>query len=294
MYEIQQCPVCGGKTFSKFLACKDYTVSHGTFNLIRCNKCEIVITSPRPEDQDLGQYYLSPQYISHSKAAVTLFDKVYQLTRTFALRWKLNLIKENSLSQVKTLLDFGCGTGSFLAKCNENGLQVTGVEPSDNPRQIANENLPQHTVYQSINEVPGTFHVITLWHVLEHIPDLNNILAELKKRLDQNGTIFLAVPNHLSYDAKTYGQHWAGYDVPRHLWHFNKKNMEQLVNSHGLKLKKIIPMKLDAFYVSMLSEQYKGNGKISSYIKGFWTGLKSNIRARKDSQYSSLIYVVQK
>jgi 2-polyprenyl-3-methyl-5-hydroxy-6-metoxy-1,4-benzoquinol methylase len=294
MYEIQQCPVCGGKTFSKFLACEDYTVSHGTFNLIQCKQCDLVITSPRPHEDDLGRFYSSPQYISHSKVALTLFDKVYQISRTFALNWKLNLIKENSLTPVKTLLDFGCGTGSFLQKCSNAGLQVTGVEPSDRPRQIANENLPQHSVYQSINDISGTFQVITLWHVLEHIPDLNNIIDQLKHRLEQNGTIFLAVPNHLSYDAKTYRQHWAGYDVPRHLWHFNKKNMEQLMNTHGLKLQKIIPMKLDAFYVSMLSEQYKGNGKISSYIKGSWNGLKSNIRARKDNQYSSLIYVVQK
>ncbi len=131
-----------------------------------------------------------------------------------------------------------------------------------------------------------------MWHVLEHVHDLNETLAKLRSLLTNNGTVFIAVPNHESYDAQLYKNYWAGYDLPRHLWHFSKENIKTLLTRHNLKLQAIVPMRFDAYYVSLLSEGYKNPAK-SSLIKSasaFTRGLISNLKAGKDN-HSSLIYI---
>jgi 2-polyprenyl-3-methyl-5-hydroxy-6-metoxy-1,4-benzoquinol methylase len=294
MQSIKACPVCDGKVLKPFLSCIDHTVSHETFQLVKCMSCSFVITSPRPTDNALGKYYLSDDYISHSAKSASLFDKVYKFSRLFTLRWKMTLVKDNSVSpsQPNRLLDYGCGTGDFLNTAKKNGFSIFGIEPSSLARAHASE-LTGDTILESIEQTEGYFDTITLWHVLEHIPDLNEKIAALKNRLAINGTMFIAVPNHLSMDAAIYKQNWAAYDVPRHLWHFNRTVMKNLMKKHLLHVEKIIPMKLDAFYVSMLSEKQK-NGKNSflAMLKGFLIGMKSNY-GKNDNEYSSLIYVIK-
>jgi 2-polyprenyl-3-methyl-5-hydroxy-6-metoxy-1,4-benzoquinol methylase len=293
---VNQCPSCDGDLFSPYRTCLDHTVSHETFQLMRCETCKLVLTSPRPLSKDLGRYYVSDDYISHTPKSKKFFDKVYQLSRHFTLKWKLNLVRENALTSngIQTLLDYGCGTGEFLYKCKNEGIKIKGVEPSDIARTYASELIGQ-PVYGSIEESTETFDAITLWHVLEHVPDLNNIILLLKEKLNKNGTMFIAVPNHLSKDAQVYKSLWAAYDVPRHLWHFNKQSMEHLLNKLSLKLEKTIPMQLDSYYVSMLSEKHKaGKSTFAGLIKGFLNGAKSNYAARNTGEYSSLIYVVRK
>jgi 2-polyprenyl-3-methyl-5-hydroxy-6-metoxy-1,4-benzoquinol methylase len=173
---------------------------------------------------------------------------------------------------------------------------VSGVEPSLTARTKAQE-LTQQKIHSSLKELDAKdFHAITLWHVLEHVPDLENIVEKLTSKLKKDGTIFIAVPNHESYDAKYYGNIWAAYDVPRHLWHFSRKNITMLMERNGLRLKTITPMKLDSFYVSMLSESYRNNSasSISNFLKAMWIGMKSNQKAATSGNYSSLIYIFTK
>lgn len=294
---ITVCPACGSTHFTDYLACKDYTVSHETFTLQECSKCRLVITNPRPSNENLGKYYLSEDYISHTDAPASIIDRIYIFARTFALKWKINLITKELRDNHKTLLDYGCGTGNFLKACREQQWQITGVEPSPIARQAAQQNTAS-TIAPTLDELTGRkYSIITLWHVLEHVPDLNETLSKLKALLEQNGTLFIAVPNHASHDAKTYRNLWAGYDVPRHLWHFTPQNMNELVSKHELKLKRIVPMKLDAYYVSMLSEKYKNNHKLGpmQMIRAFLAGWRSNSSARAaNGNYSSLIYILTK
>ncbi|HMK06388.1 MAG TPA: hypothetical protein VK476_02595, partial [Flavobacterium sp.] len=106
-----------------------------------------------------------------------------------------------------------------------------------------------------------------------------------------DGTVLIAVPNFNSYDAKHYGKFWAAYDAPRHLWHFSKTAIKLLFEKQDMKLEKVLPMKFDAFYVSLLSEKYK-SGKMN-LIKAFMIGLKSNWKGKENSEYSSHIYVIK-
>lgn len=295
MTENLSCPICNAQSFKPFLNVKDYTVSQETFQLLQCDKCGFILTHPIPKD--LGRYYQSPQYISHSNRSSGITDVLYKFARTITLRWKTNLIDYYNTLSSKELLDYGCGTGAFLAHAKKTGWNINGVEPADQPRAAATH-ATQTAIANSIQQLPAVnFSVITLWHVLEHIEDLHPILDALKNKLHDNGTIFIAVPNHNAYDAQKYQEHWAAYDTPRHLWHFTQQSMRTLLNQHHLKLTAIVPMKLDALYVSILSEKYKSqsdNPGLMPLIRGLITGIKSNMSALRNQEYSSLIYIARK
>ena len=297
MLTVTQCPVCTGKKFSPHLNCTDYTVSHETFSILRCKSCGLLVTSPRPSDTDLSRYYLSEKYISHSNKSTSVIDKVYKRARQRAINWKTHLLYGNIATSgiaKPRLLDVGCGTGEFLNNAQMRGWHITGVEPSSIARTQASA-LTGAQIFEHIDDVHGEFDAITLWHVLEHIPDLNAALEKLKLRLSKTGMIFIAVPNPQSADAKNYKALWAGYDVPRHLWHFSQSTMKQLLTNHSLTVKKIIPMKLDAFYVSLLSEKYKRRkNSLVGIIRAFLNGLNSNRKATETTEYSSLIYLAKK
>jgi len=297
MREVLVCPICQSTHFKPTLSCKDYTVSGENFTVTQCTKCNFRATSPAPENKDLGGYYQSINYISHTSKASTLIDKLYLLARSYTLNWKLNIISDNLINSTnKTLLDYGCGTGEFLQKCKSHGWQVHGIEPSPEARIKAEANNNQ-SIATSIEQITSTdFQIITLWHVLEHVPELNQTLIALRNRLHPNGRLIVALPNPNSLDAKHYKNHWAAYDVPRHLWHFSQHNAENLLRNNGFTLISKNPMPLDSFYVSLLSEKYQRNGKTNmpGLIKAFLTAARSNVDARKTGEYSSIIYIAKK
>lgn len=293
---VSACPVCQETNFSRFLSCKDYTVSHETFQLLKCTGCGFVITNPRPDEKDLSRYYLSDNYISHSNQSKNLIDQIYKVSRIFTLKWKYNLVRKFSVSPEANpaILDFGCGTGAFLQACEKHKMKTTGVEPSPVARTTAMKTTQAHIV-PDLQDVSGQFDTITLWHVLEHIADLNETLLNLKNHLKENGTMFIAVPNLQSQDARKYQAYWAGYDVPRHLWHFSPEPMKRLLEKHELRLIKTIPMRLDSYYVSLLSEKYKNDkNKLSAIGNAIIQGWKSNHAAKSTQAFSSLIYIARK
>lgn len=293
MQDINTCPICGSTQLYTLLRTRDYHYTQEEFPLKRCQECSLTMTTPRPEDNDLARYYNSPEYLSHNARPTTLFALAYRLARHFTIRNKEKLLRK--YQQQGTLLDFGCGTGDFLRHAQQCGWQTYGVEPSEHARAIAASQLKN--VYATIDLVPlKSCSAITLWHVLEHVPDLQRTLTELANRLTSGGTIFVAVPNIESADSLYYGPTWAGLDVPRHLWHFNRKSMERLLQQHALKLVRTIPMKLDAYYVSLLSEKYRHNNSLNipGYVRAMRRALMSNRTARTTGEYSSLIYVATK
>lgn len=289
--KVTSCPICGGQTFEPFLRCKDFTTTHEEFDLQYCRSCSFLVTNPRPNESGISIYYQSNSYTSHNAKPQGTLDVIYFIARKLSLQWKQTLIKKHKAAG-HHLLDYGCGTGEFLKTCLSD-WSCHGIEPSEQARQIAEKQTGLKISTHHENLIGQKFDVITLWHVLEHIHNLVKVLADLKKMLKNDGVLLIAVPNHKSNDAVYYKEYWAGYDVPRHLWHFSKSTMEQLLQNNGLKIKSIVPMKLDSFYVSLLSERYKAGGKASirRLLQGFCQGLVSNIKARSTNNYSSLIYI---
>ena len=273
-----------------FLSCVDHTVSRETFSIFIDEKAELLVTTPRPDNTDLGKYYESEDYISHSNSNYSLLNKAYLIVRNYTIKKKIKLLKSFN-SQGKDLLDIGTGTGDFLSACKNNGWAIHGVEPNKKANKIA-EDKTGIKINDDINEILNKkFDLITMWHVLEHVPDLNFYISKLKKLLKANGTLVIAVPNYKSFDATYYKENWAAYDVPRHLWHFSKKAIESLFEQERMKVVKILPMKFDAYYVSLLSEKYK-TGR-SNLLKAFYIGLRSNHKAKSSGEFSSLIYIIK-
>ncbi|WP_438963839.1 class I SAM-dependent methyltransferase [Winogradskyella sp.] len=275
-----------------YLKVKDHSVSGEEFQLIFNEDTEILETFPAPNEDQLSKYYKSEDYISHTDSKRNLFERVYHIIRSRALKKKLRLINSFG-NESKQLLDVGCGTGDFLKIALTNGWTVTGIEPNEQARKIANVKTNQNVF--EINHLDNlkehSFDVITLWHVLEHLPKLDTHIQLFRKLLKPNGLLIIAVPNYKSYDATHYKEFWAAYDVPRHLWHFSRKSINKLFQKKNFTLIKITPLIFDAYYVSLLSEKYK-TGYMNPF-KAFWVGLKSNYRARHNNDYSSLIYVLK-
>ncbi len=291
---IKICPVCKADSLKHYLNVKDYSVSQEEFVLQRCPDCNMIITNPRPNVESIERYYASDNYISHANRSTSLFDKIYFVARNLTLNWKYHIIKELAPNPGK-LLDYGCGTGQFLSFMKTKKWNVSGIEPNDKARQKANELLNNTILKEPDRIINHSFEVITLWHVLEHIHDINETLQKLKSQLISNGYLIIAVPNPNSYDCKFYKNVWAAYDVPRHLWHITRETMSTLLKINGFNLIETRPMKLDSYYVSLLSEGYKKPKqlKLITGLKALIIGFLSNLYAIKSKEYSSIIYIAQ-
>ena len=270
---------------------KDHFLSQEEFEIIETEIQGIYKTSPLPDD--LGKYYESKDYISHHQDSGSLKEKVYKFLQKFNLNYKKNIIK-NEIGTYLKILDYGCGAGEFV-KFIENEYTTFGFEPNENARNFAKQKS-EKTVFISNPELTKieneSLDAITLWHVFEHIEEREKYLKIFHEKLKPNGLLIIAVPNHTSYDGKKYKEFWAAYDVPRHIWHFSKSGMEKLMNNENWKIRKIKPLLLDSYYISMLSEKYKKNPLF--WLFGAIHGAISNFKASKTGEFSSLIYIIEK
>jgi len=275
-----------------FLKVKDHSVSGEIFRLNYNETYGFLETHPQPSEENISEYYKTEDYISHTDAKRNLLERVYHIVRSISLKRKLKLINSFK-SNEKNLLDIGCGTGDFLQIAQKNNWSVSGIEPNAQAREIANKKTKESVfgIEQLPNFEKQSFDVITLWHVLEHLPKLEDHVSVFKHLLKENGTLIIAVPNHKSYDAKYYKKYWAAFDVPRHLWHFNKTSISKLFGIKKMNVVKTLPMKFDAYYVSLLSEKYKSG--FMNPFKAVWIGLRSNMKAKHSGESSSLIYIIK-
>lgn len=290
-----ECPACKSAEIAKALVAKDDTVSKENFEIWKCAVCGLLFTQDIPNQASIGQYYKASSYVSHSDTKDGLINKLYHRVRKITLKQKVEMVKKYTGKSSGVVLDIGSGTGAFLNELSKAGWESFGLEPDADARMVAEKLYgikarPSHEIY----ELPAkSFDAITLWHVLEHVHDLHGYIHKFSDILKDTGVLFIAVPNHTSGDARKYGDHWAAWDVPRHLYHFSPASIERLMKQHHFRLDKTLPMWFDSFYVSMLSEKI-AKGSIN-YVSAFTNGLASNMNAAKDTGLcSSIIYIFKR
>lgn len=292
MVTIKNCPICGAQQFSDFLDVEDFFLTQEPFKLKQCTSCGFVFTNPRPDDHSLPVYYDSPDYLSHHSQGFGIVNLVYQGLRRINIRNKFSHVRR--YTDQGALLDIGCGTGELLNYFQNKKWNVKGIEPDGQAREFARKKYGLDIQDPSeLAKLPeGSFDVITMWHVLEHVADLNDRMDVISSLLKPSGYLIIALPNLNSWDAQHFGKYWAAYDVPRHLHHFSQNAITALAQKYQFHFLETHPMKMDAYFISMLSGKYQN--KSNHYLSAAINGFRSNARAKKTGEYSSLIYVFRK
>lgn len=295
VFNINQCPVCGSNQFKPFITCTDFFVSGGQFEIRECTGCGFKFTANAEDEENIGKYYQSEEYISHSNTSKGLVNAVYHQVRNYMLGRKRRLVEKATGLKSGQILDVGTGTGFFLNEMKTHGWQVTGTEKSADARDFAQNELGLEIEEpEQLSRLDNkSFDAITLWHVLEHIHRLDENMEAFARLLKPEGKLIIAVPNHTSYDARHYKQYWAAWDVPRHLWHFGPEQMKQFGEKYGFRLQSLHTMPFDSFYVSLLSEKYKKSkfALFNGLMHGKISWLKSLVNKEK---CSSVIYLFGK
>lgn len=284
-----KCPWCGSNKAQINLWLKDEFLTKKDFHICECLNCGLLYTMPRPSKEKIGAYYKSDEYYSHQENKKGFVPRLYEAIKKINLKHKFRLASRDL--PVGKLLDIGCGVGDFLHVAENKGWQCTGVEPSEEAREIARQRIKGDLLYsEDLEQLPDqSFDLITMWHVLEHVDDLKWQVAQLQRLIKPNGRIVIAVPNYRSYDGRFYNAYWAAYDVPRHLNHFNRTVLTKIFKTSGLSLVCMDKLVWDAYYISFMSEQYKHH--FMPLVRGVFRGLVSNAKARRSGEWSSLVYV---
>lgn len=270
---------------------KDHAITQESFTICRCEKCSLWFTNPRPDKKHIHKYYESENYISHKEKTEGITDILYKLIRKITIRNKVKWINDKSSKKGK-LLDFGCGTGNFLKAAKNDGWSAFGYEPNLKAAEIA-KNKNKIQLFNNLEEISNSkkFDAITLFHVIEHIHELEKTITILLDKLKKRGTLFIAVPNNQSRDAQIFKENWAALDVPRHLYHFNKSAMQYFADKYDLRIADIKPMIFDAYYISILSNKILHQNNL---LKSAFQGYQFNQSAKKDNSYSSLLFILKK
>ncbi|MCH8567292.1 MAG: class I SAM-dependent methyltransferase [Balneolales bacterium] len=294
----QRCPLSGDTDIIKKLTTSDYAHSNESFDIWANERLNYRFTWPQPSPAEIGFYYQFDSYLSHQTEQTTALFGLYKQLRDLQLKWKLFLCKKYGSGKTpESLLDFGCGTGEFAAYCQNRGTSfVAGIEPQRDALEYCNK-TQSVKAWSTLEELEPDlkFSAITAWHVIEHLHEPVSTVATLAGKLCKNGVLIVAVPNFTSTDAIDYDSFWAGWDVPRHLHHFSPQAIQYLADKTDMEICGMHRMLLDAFYVSLLSEAYKGNEGLPKVIKSILSGLKSGIISLYHlNKSSSITYVLKK
>lgn len=283
----EQCPLCSSHEHAFFMECKDHTVSHESFPIHACHNCGLRFTRKVPDENSIGAYYKSEDYVSHTDSTKGLINRLYSLVRNFTLQQKVRRIKKYTTAD--SVADFGAGTGYFVDQLRKNNIAAEGYEPDEDARSVAQNQLNLHLNTESDFYNLSDISTLTMWHVLEHVYDLKRFLSFISDNMNAGATWIFAVPNADSWDAKKYKDQWAAWDLPRHLYHFCPDQVEWICSHYNFELLQIIPMHFDAYYVSLLSEKYKGG----NLLKALFSAYRSEIFAEGKNN-SSLTYILRK
>ncbi len=229
------CPWCHHTAAVPLFSRRD-RLGEDTFSYLRCAQCGLVRLDPRPSQEALSRYYPADYEAFQERAENWLF----RLGRHRAESRRLHAIRRHLSTWPGRALDVGCATGDFLALLQRHGWSVAGIEPHAAGAARAAQRLGPGAVQALPLEeavLPErSFHLITLWDVLEHLPDPPGALVRLAHALAPSGLLVLGVPNLDSWDAHLFGRNWIGWDAPRHLFLFPDTQLRAMLAAAGLEV----------------------------------------------------------
>jgi len=295
MVHHSKCPLCSSDKIGLFLKCIDYFVSRKDFSVFMCSECGFKFTQDYPEESEIAAFYESEDYISHSDTSKGLSNKLYRTARSIMLGRKRVLVENVTCLKKGKILDIGTGTGYFASTMKKGGWQVNGIEINEKAREFSKSHfgLEVNTPDRISEYESDSFDCITLWHVLEHFHDPLKYFTKIYRLLKPGAFCVVALPNCSSYDAKYYRQFWAAWDVPRHLWHFQPSTFRIFSEKTGFNLENFKILPLDVFYISLLSERYKGSSL--AFFKAMSKSLIFTLRSIFNRERSSsIVYILRK
>ena len=241
MQDITHCTNCESTNFNLLFSGRDRLHSQdGEFSLIKCQDCGLVHLTPQPGRKEIQQYY-PEDYISFPKAIEDETSWFRRLDRRYGLHRRCREVILRAGSPGR-LLDVGCATGIFLNGMKQRGWEVYGVEPSHYAAEYGRKRFKLNIFEGYLNEInfqEEFFNVVTLWDVLEHVPDPHNLLSEIARILKPGGLLVISLPNPCSWETGIFKEYWAGWDIPRHFHIFPVATLRQLVNKTGLGLNEV-------------------------------------------------------
>lgn len=263
------CILCGGQP-ETLLRCADFLTQGGTYTITRCTRCGFLWTIDAPDTEALTQFYGSSYEQSiHPPLAVSWLR---HLRLTLQSRSRAHRVIRTSSVSRGNILDIGCGDGDFLCAMKRRGWHAEGVELSTEKRQkLTARGLLIHAP-DTLQQLPdASFDVITLWHVLEHLPDPMESLQHIRRLLKPGGICVIAVPNAGSKQARRDASLWFGYDLPRHLWHFTPTSLTSLLATNGFAPTQIQPMFLDALVLHVfITLIQRRKDRLSAIAASIW------------------------
>jgi SAM-dependent methyltransferase len=199
-----------------------------------CPRCGLRWLTDPPQGEELAALYSSGFYEPGPARANGLVELGHEFNNTIRLR------ELRGLGHGR-LLDIGSGRGRFLAAAKSAGWDVTGIEFEPGLAEMSARRFGVPVVVGDAvsADVDGPFDVVTMWHVLEHLPDPHAALERAAALLRPGGTLIVSVPNNDSLQARLGGDAWLHLDIPRHLWHFTPASLARLVSRSGLRVVRI-------------------------------------------------------
>jgi SAM-dependent methyltransferase len=241
--ETVSCNLCGSTEYTLLYHIPDLLLgSEGElFTLVKCIQCGLVYQNPRPTQEEIGRYYPSdyePYFHERNENWLMRKVKYYGIIKRCRI---INSIKANEKGG--RLLDIGCSTGLFINELRQTrSWEVWGNDTSEYATKIAHEQFKLdvfHGTLVQANYPTGFFDVVTLWDVLEHLPDPSGTLKEISRITKAQSYLVLRLPNYDSFDSKLFRSTWAGLDLPRHLYIYSKQNLIRLLGGNGYHINKI-------------------------------------------------------
>ena len=237
---VSACLVCGSQEFAPLFKASDrlYHTTAKEFAVVRCGECGLVRLDPHPAPDELRHYYPENYWFSPDQTAASRMEEAY---RRFVLRDHVQFVAQalRSSRARGPLLDVGCGGGLFLGMMRQRGFRVVGLDSSREAAAIAWRRQLAPAVCADMEKAPlraGSFAGITMFHVMEHLYDPRAYLTAAHALLAEDGRLVVQVPNAASWQFRLLGRAWNGVDVPRHLFDFRDRDVEQLLQQCGFEV----------------------------------------------------------